>query len=146
MRISDWISYVCSSDLGIIDELGLVDDAVDFLMLAHEAEEGAKPGMLGGDFVGRGLDDRGDIIPQLLTHIADQRLENRLFRIEISIETAERGAGAAGNAADRRFVKAAVAELDRRRVEQFAQRPPSPLGARRLVAAAPAGQIGRAHV
>src|SRR3546814_9427778 len=79
-----------------------------------------------------------------LTHIADQRLENRLFRIEISIETAERGAGAAGNAADRRFVKAAVAELDRRRVEQFAQRPPSPLGARRLVAAAPAGRVLRA--
>src|SRR3546814_7526929 len=67
---------------GIIDELGLVDDAVDFLMLAHEAEEGAKPGMLGGEFVGRGLDDRGDIIPQLLTNIGDQ--DRKITRLHSS--------------------------------------------------------------
>src|SRR3546814_15577347 len=74
------------------------------------------------------------MIAELLSHIADERLEDFLFRIEIGVEAAERGSGAARNRADRRFVKAALAEFDRRRVEQLAQRPPSALGARGLVA------------
>src|SRR3546814_1149512 len=74
------------------------------------------------------------MIAELLAHIADERLEDFLFRIEIGVETAERGSGAARNRADRRFVKAALADFDRRRVEQLAQRPPSALGARGLVA------------
>src|SRR3546814_5605834 len=72
------------------------------------------------------------MIAELLAHIADERLEDFLFRIEIGVEAAERGSGAARNRADRRFVKAALAEFDRRRVEQLAQRPPSALGARGL--------------
>src|SRR3546814_2645091 len=74
------------------------------------------------------------MISELLAHIADERLEDFLFRIEIGVEAAERGSGAARNRADRRFVKAALAEFDRLRVEQLAQRPPSALGARGLVA------------
>src|SRR3546814_13296547 len=61
-------------------------------------------------------------------------LSDFLIRIEIGVEAAERGSGAARNRANRRFVKAALAEFDRRRVEQLAQRPPSALGARGLVA------------
>src|SRR3546814_20369296 len=67
-------------------------------------------------------------------HIADERLEDFLFRIEIGVEAAERGSGAARDRADRRFVKAALAEFDRRRAEQLAQRTPHALGARGLVA------------
>src|SRR3546814_17981673 len=107
----------------IIDELGLVDDAVDLLMLAHEAEIGFEPDTFGADLVGRRLHQRGDMIAELLAHIADERLEDFLFRIEIGVETAERGSGAARNRADRRFVTAALPEFDRRPVPHFAFRP-----------------------
>src|SRR3546814_15231984 len=83
----------------IIDELGLVDDAVDLLMLAHEAEIGFEPDTFGADLVGRRLHQRGDMIAELLAHIADERLEDFLFRIEIGVEAAERGSGAARNRA-----------------------------------------------
>src|SRR3546814_13376038 len=83
MRISDWSSDVCSSDL---------DDAIDFLMLAHEAQEGMEAGMFGGDLVGCGLDDRRDMIAKLFAHVANERLEDFLFRIEIGVEAAERRA------------------------------------------------------
>ena len=118
----------------IIDELGLVDDAVNLLMRAHEAEIGFEPDAFGADLVGRRLHQRRDMVAQLLAHIANERLEDFLLRIEIGVEAAERGSGAARDRADRRFVKAALAEFDRRGVEQLAQRPPPAFGARRLVA------------
>ena len=106
--------FIMAAIARIIDELGLVDDAVDFLVLAHEAEEGFKPDALGADLVGRRLHARRDMVAQLLAHIADERLEDFVLRIEIGIETAERGAGAARDAADRRIVKSALAKLGRR--------------------------------
>src|SRR3546814_19151374 len=89
-------------------------------MLAHEAQEGMEAGMFGGDLVGCGLDDRRDMIAKLFAHVANERLEDFLFRVEIGVEAAERRAGAAGAGADRRFVKTMLAEFDRSGIEQFA--------------------------
>src|SRR3546814_11698664 len=102
-------------------------------MLAHEAEIGFEPDTFGADLVGRRLHQRGDMIAELLAHIADERLEDFLFRIEIGVQTAERGSGASRNRADRGIVKAASCALDRRRIELLAPRPPSAPGARGLV-------------
>src|SRR3546814_5748074 len=90
-------------------------------MLAHEAEIGFEPDTFGADLVGRRLHQRGDMIAELLAHIADERLEDFLFRIEIGVEAAERGSGAARNRADRRFEKAALAEFDRRSEEHTSE-------------------------
>src|SRR3546814_2511605 len=54
----------------IIDELGLVEDAIDHLMLAHEAEIGFEPDTFGADLVGRRLHQRGAMIAELIAHIA----------------------------------------------------------------------------
>src|SRR5690606_36213216 len=116
--------FIVAAIACVIDELGLVDDAVYLLMLAHEAEIGFVTDALGADLVGRRLHERRDMIAQLLAHIADERLKDFLFRIEIGVEAAERRARAARDRADRRLVKTALAEFDRRRIEQLAQRPP----------------------
>src|SRR3546814_20242974 len=84
-------------------------------MLAHEAQEGMEAGMFGGDLVGCGLDDRRDMIAKLFAHVANERLEDFLFRIEIGVEAAGRRAGAAGDGDDRSFVKTIIAEFDRDR-------------------------------
>src|SRR3546814_17925006 len=83
--------FIVAAIAGVIDEFGLVDDAVNLLMLAHEAEEGSAADAFGLDLVGRGLKDRGHMVAQLLAHIADERLEDFLFRIQIGLEDAERG-------------------------------------------------------
>src|SRR5690606_23757561 len=64
-----------------------------------------------------------------IAQVVDQRAENLILRGEIGVETAERGAGALGNAADRRVVKPLLTELRRRRVDQPAARLPTPFGA-----------------
>src|SRR3546814_9954615 len=84
------------------------------------------------------------MIAKLFAHVANERLEDFLFRIEIGVEAAERRAGAAGDGADRRFVKTMLAEFDRSGIEQFAQGTPPALGARRLAASAGAGIVCRA--
>ena len=95
-----------------IDELGFVDDAIDFLMPAHELEEAQQARALGGDLVGRGANARRDMVADLVGHVADQRAEDRVLRIEIGVETAQRDPGAARDPADRSVVKPLFAELD----------------------------------
>src|SRR3546814_20570240 len=53
--------FIMAAIARIIDALGLVDDAVDLLMLAHEAEIGFEPDTFGADLVGRRLPQRGDM-------------------------------------------------------------------------------------
>src|SRR3546814_6083500 len=106
-------------------------------MLAHEAQEGMEAGMFGGDLVGCGLDDRRDMIANLFAHVANERLEDFLFRTEIGVEAAECRPGAAGDGAGRRFVKTLLAEFARRGTAEFAQCPQPALLTRRLDA--PAG-------
>ena len=53
--------------------------------------------------------------PHLRRHVLHQRPENLVLGIEVSVETAECGPCAAGDAADRCIVETALTEFDRRR-------------------------------
>jgi hypothetical protein len=55
-------------------------------------------------------------------HVRHQRLEHRLLGVEIGVETAQRDAGAGGDAADRSALKPPLAELGAGGVENRAQR------------------------
>src|SRR3546814_4569770 len=74
--------FIMAAIARIIDELGLVDDAIDLLMLAHEAEIGFEPDTFGADLVGRRLHQRGDMIAELLAHIADERSEEQTSELQ----------------------------------------------------------------
>ena len=103
-----------------IDKFGLVDDPVDFLVLAGKGHERLQRQLLplqrvlplGHRARGMGLDPRA--------HVPDQRAEQLVLRIEIGIETAERGPGALGYPGDRGLVKTLLAKFQRRRVQQLA--------------------------
>ena len=115
------------------DELRLLDDPVELGMPAGEGDEGGKTDALGRQPVRRAAHRFRDMGAGRLAHVADERAEQLLLALEIGVEGAERDAGAAGDAGDRGLVEAALAELLRRRLQQFAHRPPPALGARRLV-------------
>ena len=101
-------------------------------MLAREVQEGSERTTLRVDRALCPLHRRGDMVAHPARHVGDERTEDRVLRIEIGVETAQRGASATRDITDRRIVETAFAELARRSVEQFAQRPPPALGARRL--------------
>src|SRR5206468_599183 len=61
-------------------------------------------------------------IAHLSRHVADQRLEQLLLRIEVGVESAESDAGALGDTNDRAVEETAFAEFLARSVEDFAQR------------------------
>ena len=118
-----------------LDELGLVDDAVDVAMLARELEEGFERAAFAVDRVAWRLELRRDAVADLRRHVAHERLEHRLLAVEVGVEGAERDAGALGDADDRAVGKAALAELVARGIEDLAQGAFAARRARRLAVA-----------
>ena len=118
-----------------LDELRLVDDAVDVAVRARELKEGFQCPAFTVERVGGTVEGRRDVIAHLGGHIAYQRLEQGLFRIEVGVECAERHSGALRDSNDRAVGKAALAELVASGVEDFAQGALAARGARRLAVA-----------
>ena len=65
-------------------------------------------------------------------HVLDQRAEQFIFRIEIGVETAQRGPRPLGDAGDRGFVETLFTKFQRGCIQQFAFRPQPPRSARLL--------------
>jgi hypothetical protein len=120
------------------DELGFLDDPVEFGAAADEGDVGGEAQPFGGEAIGRARDSLGDMGAHRVAHVADQRPEQFLLALEISVEGAERDAGPGRDAGDRRFVKAALAELAGRGFEQAPESLAAALGAGGLVR----GKIG----
>src|SRR5262249_14190696 len=107
---------------GRLDEFGFVDDPVNVAVIAGEIEERGKRSPLSIEPVGGVGERRPDIVANLRRHVADERLEQRLLGIEVSVEGTQRDAGPLRNADDRAVGKAALSELIARGVEDLAQR------------------------
>ena len=73
-----------------IDEFGLVDDAIDFLVVGDEAQISGQRARLDVERVAGALDRRGDRVADPRRHVAHQRREHRVLAVEISVEGAER--------------------------------------------------------
>ena len=73
---------------GGIDEFGLVDDAIDFLVSGDEAEIRLKREPLGIEPVARTTERRRDMVADSPRHVTDQRREHRLLAVEIGVEGA----------------------------------------------------------
>ena len=103
------------------DEFGLVDDPVDFLVLASEGQECGQRGALGIEGIHVALGEalrRGHAYA--IAEVAYQIAEDRLLASEVRVEAAQRDARALGNRGDRRLMKSTFPELGRRCVEELA--------------------------
>src|SRR5437868_1801733 len=115
-----------------LDELRLVDDPVDGAVIVSEFEEGFERATLAVQAIRRFAKRGAHIVGDLGRHVADERLEQFLLRIEVSVESTERHAGALGDADDRAVGKAALAEFLARGIEDLAQCALAARSARRL--------------
>ena len=68
------------------DEFGLIDDPVDFLVLARELQERLQRGMFAIEGRIRVGDNRGDMIADPSRHVEHQRTEQRILRFEPRIK------------------------------------------------------------
>src|SRR5690242_7255049 len=115
-----------------LDEFGLVDDSVDVAMLADEVEEHRECAAFAVEAVCRIAQRRADRVTNLRRHVADERLEQPLFRFKVGVERAKGDTGALGNSDDRAFCKTALAKFLPCRIEDLAHRALTPRGSRRL--------------
>ena len=106
---------------GRIDEFGFVDDPVKLLMLADELQKRRKADAFPLQPVWGGGYNRADGVSHLRRHIVHQCLKQRILRVEIGVEAAQRDARALRNAHYRTLVKPLFAKFRCRCVEQQAQ-------------------------
>ena len=74
----------------LVDEFGLIDDPVDFLVGAREVEESHQRRLLGPIALPSRAKHRSEAFADPAADIADQGPEYRVLAIEVSVERAER--------------------------------------------------------
>src|SRR6185312_10189945 len=115
---------------GRIDEFRFVDDSVDVAVLAREAKEAFERPALAVQPILRPSKGRTDRVAHLRRHVAHQRLEQGLLRIEVGIEGAERDPGSLRDSDNRAVGKAPLAELLASGIKDLAKRPLAARGPR----------------